>query len=190
MMNKKSKRSQSNIIVSVLLVLVGLVAVSIVSVFIINMVRENAIVENARVELNLNPQMTFYAIQENPNIAEGASPAGTFVSVTAGSRNVDLAGIAISIGYPDGTFLMCKDSTSIPGELETRVYGYITTPNNQKPSKIEIAPIVKINGKEKVLPVVSSSNVAKNLQEQSEDSNFIPLKCDYGESYPIGNVPL
>ncbi|MBM3247712.1 hypothetical protein FJZ17_04210, partial [Candidatus Pacearchaeota archaeon] len=52
--NNKSKKSQSNIIVTVLLVLVGLVAVGILASWIINFARTNTEITNARIELNLD----------------------------------------------------------------------------------------------------------------------------------------
>jgi hypothetical protein len=182
----KNKKSQGSVLTTVLLVVVGIVAVALVSVFIINMIRENTALDNARVELSLNPAMTFYAVAET-STGSGADPAGAFISVTAGSRNINLKGLTIVLGYPDGSFLRCMDFTA-PGELETRIYGYITSPTNQKPFSVEIAPIVEINGKEKLLPVASSMDLKEVSNGQIFES-FSPLCCSYGSEYAACSNP-
>jgi len=151
-MEKGGKKAQSNIIVTVLLVLIGLVAVSLLSVWIINFVRENTAFDNASLELFIEPSGTYTTADYLYNgISAGESMV--FVKVRRGAGNVELSGIKFIFYKPNGR-IDSYTSQTIIGELESRTY-YLSN-NYKNYVKVEIAPIVKVNGKEKTLAVTSS----------------------------------
>jgi len=163
----KNKKSQSSIIVTVLLVLIGLVAVSLVAIWIIGFVRENTAFDNAHIELTIDPAKTFIAHDflmgsENPDtIWEDDSTMYESVALVKVSRisgNAQLAGIKFIFTRDNG-----KTRTLITkfilGELESRTYYLKDFTDSFNYNLVEIAPIVQINGKERTLDVVARADL-------------------------------
>ncbi|MBM3247708.1 hypothetical protein FJZ17_04190 [Candidatus Pacearchaeota archaeon] len=151
---KRSKKSQSNIIVTVLLVLVGLVAVGILASWIIGFARTNTEITNARIELNLDASNSFNGLACIGPCAAGGEDKTSFVRVTRGSGNVELTGISFVFSF-NGETKVSETRQRLPGELEYKTYYKSYNSDEAYPDSVEIAPIIEINGKEKVLPVVS-----------------------------------
>lgn len=176
-----NKKSQSSIIVTVLLILVGLVAVSIVAIWVIGFVRENTAFDNAQVELSIVAQESFNGFYNNGDDSENA----VFVKVSGGQRNVELVGIKFVFTLQDGSNVVLE-TNRIMGLLETKSYysilGYGTTGAKQ----VEIYPIVQIKGKERTLELASKSDLGKKTIA-SGTANAVLIDISVDESGGISN---
>ena len=116
---KKSKRSQADIIITVLLILIGIAAVGFVGLFITNMIKDNLVKTDCfktTGQLNLNLGYTFF----------NSSSKVVYVSVERGSADFNLSGLIITVG----TAQSAKGVTvtaGLPGNITT---GYSMVNNN------------------------------------------------------------
>lgn len=88
---KKSKRSQAEIIITVLLILIGIAAVGFVGVFLTNMIRNNLQQTDCfktTGQLNINLGYTFF----------NATSKVVYVSIERGSADFNLSGLIITVG--------------------------------------------------------------------------------------------
>ncbi len=149
MITKKIKKSQAELITTVLLILISIAAVVLVSAFIINMVRTNLVSTDCfktagQIKINLDEGYTYY---------KTTSPTAAYISISRGEEDINLTGLLISIG--DGqssnsyTLMKGEASTSItshdgtaaalPGKSETRTYKILSS---SVISKVKVVPII------------------------------------------------
>lgn len=146
------KKSQAELITTILLILISIAAVVLVSGFIINMVRSNLVNTDCfkttgQLKINLEDGYTYY------NTTSTSSKAA-YISISRGEADVNLTGLLISIG--DGqsstSYTLKKISGSskeitswdgnaptLPEKSETRTYRINST---SAISKIKIVPII------------------------------------------------
>jgi len=157
MILNKNKKSQAEVITTVLLILISIAAVVLVSVFIINMVRTNLVSTDCfktagQFKINLDEGYTYY------NTTGSVSPVvnkAVYISISRGEEAINLSGLMISIGSgqtaisytvgsssstPSGVTLWNGNSPVLPGKSETRTYRI----NSSDPiSKVKIVPIIE-----------------------------------------------
>ena len=119
----KNKKSQSEVITTVILILVGIAAVALVSTFVISMVRDNlkgseCFDATGQVNIDVNGGWTYY------------NYSGTllFLNVARGNKDFNLTGILVSFG--DG---MNTKSVKITSGLITGIYpaaNILTSPSS------------------------------------------------------------
>jgi hypothetical protein len=157
-----SKNSQANVITTILLILVSVVAVSILGIFIINFVKDNLKFSNVNVELSIdtgNGKPCY-----NPESLE----LKLYIRRTGGNGN--LSAIKLVVFYNDGNRESMLNR-EVPLVFENFEYVFYELEN--KPDYIAIAPVVKIDNKEKALDlsdkveVISSSDCSSSGQTVS-----------------------
>jgi flagellin-like protein len=140
----KQKKSQTELIVTVLLILIVLTAVGIVGVFVTKIVVENSNFDIGGLKVSIEPENTVYN-----------KPLDTlYFSIQREVGKVgkgELTGMVITV-ITDGEKRECV-RRNVPQELERRVYNFAGFP--YKPDAIHVSPIIRNNGKEKTLSVIS-----------------------------------
>lgn len=146
-----NKKSQAELITTVLLILISIAAVALVSVFIINMVRTNLVSTDCfktsgQFRINLDEGYTYY------NTTGGKA---VYVSISRGEEAINITGIIISIGTgqstisytikqgssnPSGVTLWNSSPPLLPGKSETRTY---RINSSELVSKVKIVPIIE-----------------------------------------------
>ena len=150
-----NKRSQSQVIVTVLLILIALAAVAIVSAFVIQLVRDNlsgteCFKTLGQVEIDIENGLTYFYVDNN----------SVYVSIERKQKDFNLTGILLSLGNEQKTkayTIKQGDGTSdevtmygygdieIPGKGEKRTYQVETSPDfsTTPPNMVSIAPIIE-----------------------------------------------
>jgi hypothetical protein len=147
-MKKRGKRTQSEVIATVLLILVSIVAVVIVGNYVINLVKNNLKSTDCFAtsnQLSINQEYSYFNSSLNLS----------YLSINRGEEDFNLTGILISIGNADNmksttimqgktnSFVLMKDETEeidIPKISETRAY--IVNFSNLAVSKVKLTPVV------------------------------------------------
>jgi archaellin len=147
----KTKKSQAELITTVLLILISIAAVVLVSTFIINMVRSNLVGTDCfktagQIKINLEEGYTYYKTADQ----------AVYISISRGEEDINLTGLLISIGdgqssssykilkdlatsEPVGATLWDGTDLVLPGKSETRTYKIIST---SVVSKVKVVPII------------------------------------------------
>jgi UDP-N-acetylmuramyl pentapeptide phosphotransferase/UDP-N-acetylglucosamine-1-phosphate transferase len=155
----KNHKSQTEVIVTVLLVLIGIIAVGLVSAWIINMVRSNLqgtecfnTADQIKVDLG---DYTYFSASSNR----------TYVSISRGAGDFNLTGFIITVSgagssqtynIKDGAtgsasgVLLYPNSVNlvVPGLSGLKTYNLSYTAGEVK--KVKVVPIILTNNKEKV----------------------------------------
>jgi len=156
--NKKSKyrKAQTSVIVTVLLILIGILAAGFLGYWITKMIKDNISEQNIHVDLSIDRQYSFY----NPSVINSmnygcvsgcVNESGIYLKINRGSGSAELSGIRFIFEVGSGS--LSYMNPNVPGELESKTY-YFPLYEGNTPTKVKIAPIAKINGKEKVLDIV------------------------------------
>ena len=140
------KRSQTNIIVTILLILIAIGAVALVGSFVYKFMRENAKFDNAKVDLSIDVSKGKPCY--NPSLSL------LMLSVKRGTDTSNLTGIRF-IATVNGKTEITLMTNKING-FESLQYAI---PVSAKPDSIEIAPLISIDGKEKLLAVIDKSDL-------------------------------
>jgi hypothetical protein len=186
---KKSKKSQSSIIITILLILICLTGISILAAWIIPMIKDNLAEAGANAKIYLNEEGTFY----NENIFsdaecmyEGCIPSPlTYVKVGRNQDESDLVGIKFIFKKGDKTFIYLNKK--IPNNLEFKTYAFQLIGEN-KTDSVSIAPIVLVNGKEKTLSIADTlqlKTLSLAYPRVSLEYSSIPLSSSSGELPPV-----
>jgi hypothetical protein len=154
----KTKKSQTEVIVTVLLVLIGIIAVGLVSAWIVNMVKNNLqgtecfnTADQIKVDLG---DYTYFSDAQN----------ATYVSVSRGSNDFNLTGFIITVsGSGDSQSYTIKDGAAVsttikmysasdtklkvPGISGIKTYNLTYDPSEVK--TVKIVPIILVGTKEK-----------------------------------------
>ena len=136
-----NKKSQAEVITTVLIILLILVAVAIVSVFVMKFVRENSSFDDSNLDLFINNDKTFYY---------AGVPGTVYVAVQRGSGQLtatNLSSIKIKV-VSNGVARICVRK-NVPDVLETRVYrvnGFATQPDT-----VEVIPFLSNGVREKAV---------------------------------------
>ena len=153
-----SKKSQAELITTVLLILISIAAVVLVSTFVINMIREN-----------LGGTECFKTVgQININVEDGYTFCNSTLGITTinlerGANDFNLTGFLVSLGNEQsmttytmraGTSYILTDKVkmyssptgnlTVPGILGSETYN-ITTGAGVKITKIKVLPIITPN---------------------------------------------
>jgi hypothetical protein len=157
-MKKTLKKSQADVLVTILLILIGITAVSIISVFVINLVKDN--LDRSNIDcLDVKEQISFDSDNCYLKIEGGSS--WLYFSISRDSKEFNLSGFNIVYGNDystkslkvnspivEGLFVIniagARDSTlRLPQAGETQVYAYnVTDYGISNINKIELAPII------------------------------------------------
>jgi len=165
--NKTSKKSQSGIIVTVLLILVGIAAVVVLAAWIIPMVRDNLQTSGLRFDVFIDRDGTFYDSDGSFANMTGCSGCGsnqsaTYVKITRGAMSEaesDTASLyALKFIFQIGGRSITYINTHVPGELESRTY-YFSLYGENKPDSVKIAPVVFVSGGQKTLEVADETQI-------------------------------
>jgi hypothetical protein len=153
----KIKKSQTEVIVTVLLVLIGIIAVGLVSAWIVNMVKNNLqgtecfnTADQIKVDLG---DYTYFSDSQNV----------TYVSVSRGSNDFNLTGFIITVsGLGDSQSYTIKDGAAastlikmysneanlkVPGISGVKTYNLTYDVSEVK--TVKIVPIILVGTKEK-----------------------------------------
>jgi hypothetical protein len=191
-MKKKNKRSQSSIIVTVLLVLVSIAAVVLLSAWVIPMVRDNLAASALHVDISMDRDGTFY--NDNTNLAcpfipatQCVSDSKTYVMIKRGTSDTTPL-YAIKFIFKVGAQSLVYINKNIPAPAEYRTYSFALVGVN-KPTSVQIAPVVLVNGAQKTLDIIdtvdlrtdSSSVLRYKLESCSSPANT-------GEDLPLDPI--
>lgn len=144
------KKSQAELITTILLILISIAAVVLVSGFIINMVRSNLVNTDCfkttgQIKINLDEGYTYYNITSK----------SLSLSISRGEADINLTGIIISVGdgrtansykitpglsSPSGFTMYDGSIVALPGKSETRTYNLTLT--TLAISNVKIVPII------------------------------------------------
>ena len=126
----KSKKSQQEIITTVLLVLIALAAVAVIATFIIRYVRTSGEVSESK----MNCISLDYEITQALNTATTVS-----IRRNTGGENVNVTSMRVLV---DGSWVGNMTTAQLPAILETKT---ATVPALSTGQKVEIAPVLKGN---------------------------------------------
>ncbi len=147
----KSKKSQTDVIITVLLILVGLVGVSFVAVFGFNFIKENLTpVQNADIYLDSSSMIPFYY-----NVT-----SEVYVVVGRGTDDANLSGVVLIVSNK-GNSKSFKYNIA-PSTNERKLYS--VGPFNSKPDFIAVAAIVISGEKEKILAASEKFEIIESNQ--------------------------
>ena len=153
MIFQKTKKSQAELITTVLLILIAIAAVVLVSAFVINMVKSNLVGTDCfktagQIEINVEDGYTYY---DSTNKA-------VFISVARGEADINITGLIVSIGTgqtsvsytlkvnssdPAGVSMWDGNTSLVlPKKSETRTY---KIPSNDLVSKVKVVPILDLD---------------------------------------------
>jgi hypothetical protein len=145
----KCKRSQAELITTVLLILISIAAVVLVSTFVINMVRTNLVGTDCfktagQIKINLGEGFTYY---------DKNGTGTTYVSIARGEETFNLTGLLITVGTgqssksytvranstePSGSVTLYNDkSPELPRVSETRTYKIV---NSGEVTTVSVVP--------------------------------------------------
>ena len=191
----KNKKSQSGIIVTVLLVLVGIAAVVVLAAWIIPMIRDNLQTSGLRFDLSFDRDGTFYDPDGSfTNLAGcsgcGSNQSATYVKITRGPMNAadSDAGTslyAVKFIFQIGGKSLTYINTDVPGELESKTY-YFALYGENKPDSVKIAPVVLSGSGQKTLDVADETLIRTVDGYISVDKLE---RCSILVSGSIGNMP-
>lgn len=163
----KQKRSQANIIVTILLVLIALTLIAVVSTFVIKIVKEN--VANADIASRA-PDISI----EKAEVYEVSGMKMLQLSLQRGSDNENVTGINILVS--DGAKVETKRENISFGTGEYRVISWQTTLSDIK--NVEIYPIFEVGGREIIgtkvdyaVPTLNSNNGTLCLDSDHDGYN-------------------
>jgi len=166
--NLKNKKTQSGLIVTVLLVLVAIAAVVVLSAWIIPMVRNNLQTSGLRFDISMDRDGTFYDPDGSFTNLVGCSGCGsnqsaTYIKVTRGTMgsagsDTGASLYALKFIFQIGGKSFTYINSKVPGELESRTY-YFALYGENKPDSVKIAPVVLVNGGQKTLEIADETQL-------------------------------
>jgi len=164
-----SKKSQAELITTVLLILISIAAVVLVSTFVINMIREN-----------LGGTDCFKTVgQINVNVEDGYtywdSQNTTIVNLERGANDFNLTGFLISLGNDQSstTYTIMAGKTDAKVKLYSSATGNLTVPGILGSETYNITTGTMSVTKIKVLPIIAPN---KNCNEGAVES-VVPAKA-------------
>jgi hypothetical protein len=188
-LKQKIKKTQTSIIVTVLLVLISITAVVVFSVWILPLIRDSMAASKINVDISIDRSGTFYNEVTNLDCG-GLGPLDcidqprTYVKINRGSSESN-ALYAIKFIFHKGTDTFIYTNKRVPDIIESRTYSFMLSGVN-KPDYVEIVPVVMINQKEKTLDIVDKANIGT-------DSIIVPKykleECSIPVSFASNNLP-
>ena len=156
---EKSERSQTSIIVTILLILVAIAGVVIIATWIIPMIKDQLSAGNLKADISIDREGTFY--NENPGtdcmFDTCLVDPRTYVKVTRGSTGTgELYGIKFV--FHTGTRTLIYVNTNVPSPSESLSYAFLLVGEN-KTDSVDIVPIMLVNGKQKMLDISDSATI-------------------------------
>jgi flagellin-like protein len=172
------KRGVSEIVTTVLIIMISVVAVGILWTTISPMIREALKSDFSNLDLHIGEDYTFY------------SPAAEtmYVQVKRGVGSLsdfNLSSIKIYIGWNGEDRVGTR--TNVPGVGGSIVYAFNGLPN--KPTSVKIAPVVTVNGKQKIGKVTDEMST---IVESDDISGILDLESGFGsfDAVPPEPAPL
>jgi len=171
---KKTKISQGQIIVTVLILLLIIAIFSVASVFILRIIRERARFDISNIKANINRERTFYdASQEVLYVTIQRSP---------GKGNMSAVKLVIETANVNPPTRTCIRE-NYPDELGSKFYSISGMPF--KPSSVTLAIIARADGSEKTV----SLDKIQDIKESAEGLDLSDIEFG-GGCGDIGFLPL
>ena len=142
----KTRKSQAQIIVTVLLILIVIVAVGFVGIFVNKLIREN---------LEYNVPAEIFIGSEIP-VSWNNQTNSVYWTVQRGVDEANLSAVKFIVDFSGKSKSFVNGVAPKVGE---RYFYSIPLSSNDVPISIEIAPIIQIGKREKILEVTSESKI-------------------------------
>lgn len=182
---ERNERSQTSIIVTVLLILVAIAGVVVIAAWIIPMIKDNLAAGNLKADISIDREGTFYNTDVPDCGLDVCLPSPrTYVKVSRGSTGTGEL-YAIKFIFHKGDKSLIYINTNVPSPSESLSYVFLLVDEN-KTDSVDIVPIMLVNDKQKALDVADSALVGT-------DSRLIPLnnlqRCSQAVNADAGNFP-
>jgi hypothetical protein len=185
---KKSKRTQSSIIITVLLILVAIAGVLIMANWIIPMIKDNLASANLRVEISIDRDGTFYNDGSNTDcggVYNCVKDPRTYVKVTRAAGDTTQLS-AIKFIFRKGDSIFVYTNHNVPAPVETKTYSFALFDAN-KTDSVELIPIVITSGgKTKSLDAVDKVDIKTDNSKLVSGSTLQPCSLPVATS---GSLP-
>jgi hypothetical protein len=183
----KNKRGVSDVVTQVFLIILTIVVVGVVFVFLFDILKVDSI-DLSDLDLSMNIEGSYRNELIPSKIINADEYKETaYVTVQRGDGDDRLTGLKF-VFTVDGNSYSCI-RRSVPQKLETSIYAFKSSLFNKKPEKVEVVPLVFVDGKEKIAKSgysVAFSDTNMDLVEKVDECGG--FCCNSGDDLPANPV--